>query len=64
MQHLQNELKNNIFYEVKLKMGWNDRVCEEWWVKPNMNFGDMSPKQMVEEGLGKNLLAYVKRINE
>lgn len=57
-----NDLKNDILYEVKVIMGWNDKACEAWWTTPNMNFGDMSPKQMVDEGSGKHLLEYIKRL--
>lgn len=57
-----NFLKNDILYAVKIKMGWNDSMLESWWVKPNINFEDLSPKDMVESGSGKHLLAYIKGV--
>lgn len=65
MTHTYDEdLKNEILYQVKIVMGWQDGQLQEWWYKPNLNFGNQSPEQMLVDGSGKHLLAYIKGIQK
>lgn len=54
------EIQIQLRHYVQIKMGWNDSVYDQWYVTKNRNFEGMSPKEIVESGGGRHLVAYVK----
>lgn len=59
---IKNEQRQELLYLVKIKMGWSEEIAQAWYFRPNINFENMSPYHMVEHGMGKVLIAYIKNL--
>lgn len=56
------EIKKELYYRIHLKLLWDNKRLEEWYISPNDMFKQMSPKDMVEGGFGKEVLTLVKNL--
>ena len=48
------------FDMIKLKLGWDSNKIHAWIDTENPNFGNASPKALIQMGLGNKVLSFVK----
>jgi hypothetical protein len=56
--------EDQILLEVRELMGWTKRYAELWYTLPNSNFGNVSPKQMVDVGRAHKVFQFISAARE